>query len=97
MTLTETFDNSIEAAELTDAHATARELARKLCELADIAFERRRTDEFLKIEKQLHALLNDLGATKAASAIKKQTEGGVAANDTNSAANTFAQLRASFN
>lgn len=97
MTLTETFDSTISAAELTEAHATARELARKLCELADIAFERRRTDEFLKIEKQLHALLNDLGATKVASAIKKQTEGGVTAHEPDNAARTFEQLRASFN
>lgn len=96
-TLTETFDQTIQHADLDEVHATARLLARNLCVLADRAFERGDSTGFRELSKALLACLKELGATKTFNAVKSQSEGGAANDNPDPAAITFAALRASYN
>lgn len=97
MTLTEQLEAAITAANLQPQDQAAAELARIYATQIETAVIRRDTKTIGDLGAKLLATLTALGMTQAGRAVKTQIEGGAAANDTDTAASTFAALRASFN
>jgi hypothetical protein len=96
MTLTETLEAAITAAQLKPEDQAAAQLARIYATQIETAVIKKDSKTIGDLGAKLLSTLTALGMTHAGRAVKTQIEGG-AANDDDTSASTLQRLRASVN